>query len=105
MRILVCVAALAGILLMAGCSATPLAPVVAAICIDQRGPVAVGDLSAGASRVGRAKAQGILIVSWGDASIDAAMKEGSITRIHHVDSECLGVLGVYAKYETIVYGE
>jgi len=33
------------------------------------------------------------------------MKNGGITRIHHIDYETLGILGVYAKYTTIVYGE
>ncbi len=41
----------------------------------------------------------------GDASISAAMAEGGITKIHHVDSKVFQVLGLYAKYETIVYGE
>jgi hypothetical protein len=35
----------------------------------------------------------------------AAMQNGGITRIHHVDHETLNILGIYAKYTTIVHGE
>ena len=38
----------------------------------------------------------------GDASISAAMKNGGITRVHHVDNETTNLLGIYAKYVTIV---
>ncbi len=41
----------------------------------------------------------------GDASIDAAMKAGEITRIHHVDYEYKNTLGLFSVYSTIVYGE
>jgi TRL-like protein family len=33
------------------------------------------------------------------------MRNGGITQIHHVDHETTSILGVYAKYITIVYGE
>jgi len=79
-------------------------PVTAFITVDEMGPVAVGS-AAGQSKVGRSEAYGILIYSTGDASIRAAMKAGGITRVHHVDSETMNVLGLYAKYTTIVYGE
>ena len=88
-----------------GCNSVALGPVPSLVTIDQRGPVGVGDVTAGVGKRGRAKAHGILIVSWGDASITAAMKEGDITRIHHVDNQVLNVLGIYASYETHVVGE
>ncbi|MBL0717627.1 MAG: TRL-like family protein [Desulfosarcina sp.] len=60
----------------------------------------------GYSKVGRASCRSILgIVSTGDASINAAMKNGGISKIHHVDYESMSVLGVFAKFTTIVYGE
>ena len=104
MRVLVCAIALAGMLLTVGCGVMPMSPVVAPLTLNQRGAVAVGPAATG-TRVGRATAEGILIVSYGDASIEAAMEDGKITKIHHVDNESLGVLGVYARQETIVYGE
>jgi hypothetical protein len=48
---------------------------------------------------------GHLVFATGDASISAAMRNGGITQIHHVDHETSSFLGVYAKYITIVYGE
>jgi hypothetical protein len=33
------------------------------------------------------------------------MKEGNLTRVHHVDKETFNVLGVYGRSRTIVYGE
>ena len=80
------------------------APVTALITLEEKGPVAMGT-AAGASKVGRAEAWGILVFATGDASISAAMRNGGITRIHHVDHETSSFLGVYAKYTTIVYGE
>ena len=80
------------------------APVTAGITLNERGPVSAGT-AAGQSKVGRATAVGILVYAHGDASISAAMANGGITRIHHVDHETLNILGLYGKYTTIVYGE
>jgi hypothetical protein len=90
--------------LLTGCAAIGHAPVTAPITINERGPVSVGT-AAGSAKVGRATAVGILVVAFGDASISAAMSNGGITRVHHVDHETLNILGAYAKYTTIVYGE
>jgi hypothetical protein len=80
------------------------APVTAGIVLNERGPVAAGS-AAGQSKVGRATAVGIVLFAHGDASISAAMANGGITRIHHVDHETFNLLGLYGKYTTIVYGE
>ena len=80
------------------------APVTALITLEERGPVAMGSAT-GQSKVGRSEAWGILVFATGDASIRTAMKNGGITRVHHVDHETSSFLGVYAKYTTIVYGE
>jgi hypothetical protein len=79
-------------------------PVTAGITLDQKGPVSYGPAT-GSSKIGRAEAWGILVYATGDASISAAMKNGGITRVHHVDNETTNLLGIYAKYVTIVYGE
>lgn len=88
---------------VAGCAIAH-GPVTAAITIEERGPVSAGP-AAGHSKVGRSEAQGILFYATGDASISAAMKNGGITRIHHVDHVTSNYFGVYATYQTIVYGE
>ena len=78
---------------------------IEAITIDAKGPVGAGAPDLGATKVGRAKSEGILFFSFGDASITQAAANGRITRVHQVDSESLNLLGLYARYETIVYGE
>jgi hypothetical protein len=40
-----------------------------------------------------------------DASIEAAMNNGSIAKIHHADHDALNILGLYPKWIVIVYGE
>jgi hypothetical protein len=66
--------------------------------------VAVGS-AAGSEKVGTATSTAIICFATGDSSISAAMANGSITKIHHVDCKIMSVLGVYAKYTTVVYGE
>ena len=64
------------------------------------------DASAQPSKVGESSASGILgVVGVGDASLEAAMKNGGITKIHHVDHKVLSILCLYVKYTTLVYGE
>ena len=89
--------------LLSGCVIAH-APVVAPITINERGPVAAGGAAA-SPKTGRATAMGILFFAHGDASVSAAMANGGITRVHHVDHETTNILGFYAKYTTIVYGE
>ncbi len=93
-----------GGLLLPGCALVK-SPLSATMYTDVKAPVAVTGNS-GASKVGTSKAQSYLgIVAVGDASIDAAAKQGGITKIHHVDEHATNVLGVFARYEVIVYGE
>lgn len=92
-----------GGLLISGCVMTSGA--VTGPIMVTKSPMQVGDSTVGASKVGRAEAQGIIIVAFGDATISTAMRNGGITKIHHVDSEETGVLGIYAKKTIIVYGE
>ena len=66
--------------------------------------VAVGSAS-GSEKSGTATSTSIICFATGDSSISAAMAEGGITKIHHVDCKIMSVLGVYAKYTTVVYGE
>ena len=47
----------------------------------------------------------LFLVAWGDCSIKKAMKEGNITKIHHVDQFSMNILYFYFRYETNVWGE
>ncbi|MEO0087670.1 MAG: TRL-like family protein [candidate division WOR-3 bacterium] len=58
------------------------------------------------SKVGEASCTSILgIIVTGDASIKAAMENGGIRKIHHIDYQVTNILGIIATYKTIVYGE
>lgn len=94
--------------LASGCAAlSPRAPVIGTVYTDVEGPVTATSNSApldGLS-VGRATARSYLgIVAQGDASIQAAMENGGISEVHHVDFETKSILGIYAEYTVIVYG-
>lgn len=69
-----------------------------AVAIDPTAkPIKKGKASAGAF---------LGLIAAGDASIEAAMKEGGITRVHHVDHEVNSfLLGLWVGDTTIVYGE
>lgn len=59
------------------------------------------------SKVGAASCTSYLgLVALGDCSTNAAMENGGITKIHHVDTRIKSILcGVYEKYTLVVYGE
>jgi len=61
---------------------------------------------AAAKKTGVAKCQSILaLVANGDCSIEAAKKDGGITKVSHVDWKANNVLGIIGNYEVRVYGE
>ena len=90
---------------VSGCvgTATPIAGSL--VTASLKSPVMMGDNTAGHSKIGSATATGIIGFVNGDCSIHAAMEQGGITKVHHVDSEVFNVLGVYATYKTVVYGD
>ena len=89
---------------LTGC-AVSVAPVSGIWFTDVKGP-ADATSNSGYSKVGTAYCASILgLVATGDASIKAAMENGGITRIHHVDYDTKSYFGIYAKFTVIVYGE
>ena len=68
-------------------------------------PVSATSNTAGAEKMGTATCQSILnLVATGDCSIQAAMKEGGITKITHVDWDANNILGIIGNYKLTVYG-
>lgn len=45
------------------------------------------------------------LVAVGDASIEKAIQNGGIRKIHHVDWDAKSILGIVGYYKTTVYGE
>ena len=97
--------ALLCVALLEGCAAYAVSPVTGFLYADVKGPGSATS-NAGSSKVGTAVAESFLgVFATGDASIEAAMKDGGITKIHHVDYESKNILGLYATFTVIVYGE
>jgi len=87
-----------------GC-ATTRAPVTGFLYLDATAGEGATS-NAGASKSGEACASSILgLIGTGDASINAAAKNAGISNISYVDGKSTNILGIYATYCTIVYGE
>ncbi len=80
------------------------------IYTDIKTPMPTLNLQANAesqTEVGKAScASYVWVVGIGDCSTATAMKNGGISKIHHVDWEVKSIFfGIYRKYTTVVYGE
>ena len=100
-----CVLMAAAALVTNGCVVASASPTNGAIFTKVNDPVALGDQSVGTSKVGKASTNGIIGFASGDCSISAAMKEGGITKVHHIDHETTNILGLISNFTTVVYGE
>ena len=97
------IAAAASFSVLAGC-AIARSPVTGSIYTDTHSSQSATSNQAG-NRVGEACVTSILgVVATGDASIEAARRNGGITMISSVDESATSYVGVYAKYCTIVRG-
>lgn len=80
-------------------------PVLGGLYTDVKAPLTATSNPV-ARKVGTAEASSILgIVATGDASIEAAARNGGITKISHVDYQAKNILGIYATFTVYVYGE
>jgi hypothetical protein len=87
-----------------GCAFAPVVPPRGLLYNDQRAPLFGGKETG--TKEGKASAYSVLMmVGWGDASLDAAARNGSIKQVKHVDYELYSILGMYQKFTTIVRGE
>lgn len=98
------ISAMAGSLaLLSGCASNY--PIGGAFT-DVTLPIHATELGGRPHKTGTAECTSILsLVSQGDCSIEAAKQNGGITKVHHVDWKAHNILGVYGKYQVIVYGE
>lgn len=59
-----------------------------------------------AMKSGESSSSAILVlIAFGDSSIDAAVQDGNLETIHYLDYSYLNVLGVFQKFTTRAYGE
>jgi hypothetical protein len=102
--LLVCASIVGAALMLGGCATSqPVGWGVTQVKLPQ----AVGD---GAVKQGMKKGVSecksyLAIVAAGDASIEAAAKNGGITKIQFVDWEADNILGIIGTYKCTVYGE
>lgn len=89
---------------MMGC-ASARSPVTGFFYTDTHSDVTATSNAVG-TKAGQACATSILgVYASGDASIESARKVGGITQITSVDDSSWSLLGLYAKYCTIVRGK
>lgn len=104
MKKLIAVAALAAC--ASGCVMTADRQIGSALTLNVQSPdMSFVDNSVKPVKVGKATATGLVCYCEGDASLKAAMDDGGITKVHHVDYKVKNILGIVAEYTTIVYGE
>ena len=104
MKKLLIVAALAAV--GSGCVLVGPSNAKSAFTLDVQSPdMSFVDNSVQPTKKGTATSQGILCFVDGDASLKAAMDNGGITKVHHVDYKVKNILGIVGSTTTIVYGE
>lgn len=101
--VVACLVLVAVCIVMTGC-ATPY-PMGAAYT-EIKLPVTATANSGRSPKIGEAMCTTVLgLVATGDASIEAAKRDGGITKVHHVDWSAKNILGLYGEYKVVVYGE
>ncbi len=104
MKKLLFVAAIAAV--ASGCVyVTPANSITAPIALDVQCPAGSVDNDVKPAKMGTATASGIILFCEGDASLKAAMDNGGIKKVHHVDYKTKNILGIVSSATTIVWGE
>ena len=57
------------------------------------------------AKMGVATATGIVCFTQGDASLKAAMDNGAIKKVHHVDYKVKNIFGIIGSTSTLVWGD
>lgn len=91
--------------LIAGC-ATPMPKAGPGMVVTKTQEAVGAGPAEKADKTGEVCQQNFLgVATIGDASVEAAKKEGNIDTIHSIDSDILGFLGLYAQNCVIVRGQ
>jgi TRL-like protein family len=89
---------------LSGCAASAMAPVNGWVYSDVVGPLGATPVPK-ATRMGMSCAASYLgWVALGDAGIEAAKRSGGISEVASVDHQTWSVLGLYARFCTLVRG-
>ncbi len=102
MHLRITLAGLGAAVLLSGCMPV-YSPVLGVLFTDLKGPLDAG--STVGSKEGTACVETILgLIARGDASIKAAAADGGIRKIASVDHRTENILGIFARFCTIVRG-
>lgn len=106
-KLLLCLGLAVCLTSLTGCLVAPVVPPLGTVFTEIQAPLDITyDGSAVTGKSGVSESMAILgLVAIGDASANAAAKEGNITTINHADYEFFNVMGVYQRYRTVVYGQ
>ena len=106
-RLTFIVLALFTVILFSGCAAYTTAPALGTLYTETTAPAAVGEgVNLENLKVGEGTVTSILgLIATGDASIRTAALSAGIQKIHFVDYKSTSILGLYATYTVLVYGE
>lgn len=88
-----------------GCAIPTKGTMCAPIVMEHIASESVVDNGVRPIKRGEATSGSIFLFGTGDASISAAMRNGGITRIHHIDYSVMNIMYLYSEIKTIVYGE
>lgn len=92
-------------LLLGGCTPAVSPFAGGGLFTDFEGPL-MATSNQKSTKVGVATGKTIIGIGTGDVSISAAMKNGDITKIHHIDTHSKSILGgLYSEFTIKVYGE
>ena len=111
MRILVAVLTASFVITcLLGCAGFPVAPVVPPQGFLFNSTEAPLDVDMNKTQLGEKQGNSstycvLSLVAWGDASTQAAAKDGGLTQINHLDYKMLNVLGLFSQFTTTAYGE
>ena len=104
MKKLLFVAAIAAV--ASGCVITGPSNASAPIMLDVQSPdMSFVDNDVKPAKMGTATSSGIICFTEGDASLKAAMNNGNITKVHHVDYKVKNIFGVVGSSTTVVWGD
>jgi hypothetical protein len=104
MRIVPLLVTLPALVLANGCVSNNRAPFTGLIYSNVKAPESAG--VGVVKKKGQACAVNILgLVAVGDASIEAAKKQGGIQQVATVDGESMNILGFFQKYCSLVGGQ
>jgi hypothetical protein len=105
MKKLLAFGAVCAAVVLSGCVFPGKAPAYSALTLNQTFSDPVVDGSVRPAKYGKAYSGGVLFLTSGDASITAAMQDGGIHKVHHVDYKVNNYFWLWNNTTTIVYGE